>query len=95
VESCKNNINNINIGERFLTATGIVQRRIWKYQKGNRNPNKDTQHTKDGLMNKQRFTKHYTENWKLSNTNTTKTGVNSCAPEGWAVPALLVYKRCL
>ena len=39
-------------------------------------------------MNKQWSTKHYTENYLLSNMNT--TGVNSGAPEGQAVPVSLV-----
>ena len=30
--------------------------------------------------------KHYTENKRSSNTNLTKTGMNSGAPERWVVP---------
>jgi hypothetical protein len=48
---------------------------------------KDRQHNDQKTKHKQWYTKHYTENSRLSNTNPTKTGVNSGAPEGLVVPA--------
>ena len=40
-----------------------------------------------GQKDKQWSTKHYTENYKSSNTNQLKPDVNSGTPEGYSVPA--------
>jgi hypothetical protein len=44
---------------------------------------KDRQHNdhKKGQKDKQKSTKHHTQNKGSRNTNPTKTGVNSCVPE--------------
>ena len=42
------------------------------------------------FMLKRKGTLHRKLKIRLSNTNPTKTGVNSCAPEGLAIPALQV-----
>ena len=72
--------------------TYACERRVWRYQRGNQNlyiaEEQATQWLKEKVQkDKQRSTKQ-THNPK--DRVTLKTGVNSCAPEGWAVPAPLM-----
>jgi hypothetical protein len=67
-------------------------RRVWRYQRRNQNPYIEEEHTtqwpKEKVQkDKQRLTKHtYKTNDRVTRTPL-KTGVNSGAPEGLAVPS--------
>jgi hypothetical protein len=68
----------------------IIIRRVWRYQRGNHNPYIEEEQTtqwprEKGQKNKQRSSKYtYKTKDRVTRTPLT-TGVNSGAPEGWAV----------
>ena len=70
-------------------------RRVWRYQRGHQNPyieeEQTTQWPKEKVQkDKQRSTKHIYKTKCRTTRTQLKLGMNSGAPEGWAIPAPLV-----
>jgi hypothetical protein len=78
----------------FFIYHSSFTRSVWRYQRGNQNPDikkQATQWSKEKVQkDKQRSTNHTHKNKDRITRTPQKPGVNSCAPEGWAVPAPLV-----
>ena len=73
-------------------------RRAWRYQRGNQNPyieEQTTQWPKEKVQkDKQRSTKHTHKTKDRVTRTPLKPGVNSGAPEWWAVPARNQLSNC-
>jgi len=69
----------------------FIARRVWRYQRGNQNLYIEEWQTaqwakEKGQKDKQRSTKHYTENQRSSNTNPLKPG-----GDPWKVKQFLLH----